>query len=247
MKAMGEKSRHRKKTSHSKKKVIFMMKIGTVLVAVILTVLLGVFIPKSMNKKSATIEMTKDYKPGEDINSSLKKNEEIEKLIDGETPKDNGVKVDIKSLQITKDPVLADITDENLATTNSNKEVIENAKSTVTKDIEKTPVDSDKDNTAQTPVKETNEKPTADETQYVKDGWVDDIIHDNQDSIDNQELAAGAAIYNKLDTGYLFGLADGGLTVEERAEAMLYLETNLSAEEYALAKALFNKYIGLAN
>ncbi len=85
------------------------------------------------------------------------------------------------------------------------------------------------------------------EIQYVKDKWVDSMIHENRDSIDDDDLSSGASIYNLIDTNYIFGLAEDGLTDEEEAEVMEYLEANLSPEQIQLAKALFNKYIGLVD
>lgn len=293
---MGNKSRRRRNKSLSKKEITFMVKIGTVVAAVVVAILLGIFIPKSMNKDSSSIEMTKEYEPGEDVSSSLKKNEEVENLIDDDTPKDTiSIKNEEVLLEESNDETAKEETKESLEDiiieepneeTGDDEEITnelkdesvsndESSKNTSPESTSSTSTDADKgvDSEANTNTTESSDENNeeainieeatdnnidestnieetsdpADEEQYVKDEWVDDMIQDNKDSIDSNDLAAGAAIYNKLDTAYLFALADGGMTDDEKAEAMLYLETNLSAEEFILAKALFNKYIGLAN
>ena len=53
------------------------------------------------------------------------------------------------------------------------------------------------------------------------------------------------AIFNKLDTGYLFDLADGGLTESEKAAVNAYLDNTLAPGERDKAMQLYNKYIHL--
>jgi hypothetical protein len=81
----------------------------------------------------------------------------------------------------------------------------------------------------------------------VKDAWIQDIIDRKADHINMADLAEGSSIYNKLDTGYLFGLAEGGLTEEERNLALDYLHSNLSQQEFSKAAELYMKYVGLLN
>lgn len=80
---------------------------------------------------------------------------------------------------------------------------------------------------------------------YVKDGWINAKINENKDKISSSDLDRGASIYNGLDTDYLFTLADGGLTDEERAQVDAYLSKTLSGGDYQLAKELYYKYVGL--
>ncbi len=87
----------------------------------------------------------------------------------------------------------------------------------------------------------------SDKENYIKDEWLDEVIQDNRSEINDQDLVIGANIYNQLDTVYLFGLAEGGLTDEEREEAMQYLEGILTDEEIEKAMELVEKYIGLMN
>lgn len=83
------------------------------------------------------------------------------------------------------------------------------------------------------------------EDLHVKDGWVNEKINENKDKISTADLERGAAIYNTLDTDFIFGLADNGLTDEERKQVDDYLRSQLSGGDYELAKALYNKYVGL--
>ncbi|MGI6678695.1 MAG: hypothetical protein ACOX2Q_06460, partial [Dehalobacterium sp.] len=62
-----------------------------------------------------------------------------------------------------------------------------------------------------------------------------------------QDLSIGASIYNSLDTAYLFGLSQDGLTPEEKSEAKDYLNSILSQQEYATAMELYMKYVNLMN
>ncbi len=83
--------------------------------------------------------------------------------------------------------------------------------------------------------------------KQVKDASVQDKINANRDKISDEDLSAGSAIYNTLDTAYLFGLADGGLTSEENAEVQKYLRANLGDSEYQIAQRLYYNYVGLLN
>lgn len=83
--------------------------------------------------------------------------------------------------------------------------------------------------------------------KQVKDSSVQDKINANRDKISDEDLSAGSAIYNTLDTAYLFGLADGGLTTEENAEVQKYLRANLGDSEYQIAQRLYYNYVGLLN
>lgn len=83
--------------------------------------------------------------------------------------------------------------------------------------------------------------------KVVKDQWVNQKIHAHKDQISDTDLSAGAGIYNRLDTNYLFGLAEGGLSVDEEKEVKEYLRANLSEEELGTAIELYNKYVHLLN
>ncbi len=85
------------------------------------------------------------------------------------------------------------------------------------------------------------------EEKVVKDAWVQDQINANRDQISDDDLYAGAAIYNALDTDFLFGLAADGLTEDEKVEVKAYLEATLTPNETALAMELYMKYAHLLN
>ncbi len=87
--------------------------------------------------------------------------------------------------------------------------------------------------------------PLGNANSFVKDGWINEKINENKDKISENDLDRGARIYNGLDTDYLFTLADGGLTDEERAQVDAYLSKTLSGGDYQLAKELYYKYVGL--
>lgn len=83
--------------------------------------------------------------------------------------------------------------------------------------------------------------------QIVKDAWIQEKIDENRDQIDDGELYTGAAIYNQLDTAYLFEFAAGGLTEEEKLQVKAYLEANLLPSEIETAMALYYEYVHLLN
>ncbi|PKM57728.1 MAG: hypothetical protein CVU98_04535 [Firmicutes bacterium HGW-Firmicutes-3] len=83
--------------------------------------------------------------------------------------------------------------------------------------------------------------------KIVKDQWVNQKIQIHKDQISDSDLGTGAGIYNKLDTNYLFGLAEGGLTLEEEEEVKAYLRANLSEAELGTAIELYSKYVHLLN
>lgn len=82
---------------------------------------------------------------------------------------------------------------------------------------------------------------------FVKDGWINEKINQNREKIDDSDLSRGAAIYNRLDTDFIFGLADGGLTDEERKQVNDYLKSQLEGADYEIAQNLYYKYVGLLN
>ena len=81
----------------------------------------------------------------------------------------------------------------------------------------------------------------------VSNEWIQAEIDKNIDQIDLTDLERGAAIFERLDTHYLFELADGGLTPEEKIKYEAYLDQQLTKEEKDLVKTLFDKYVGLLN
>ncbi|MCF8018772.1 conserved protein of unknown function [Petrocella atlantisensis] len=83
--------------------------------------------------------------------------------------------------------------------------------------------------------------------QVVKDQWVNQKIITHKDQISDSDLSTGAGIYNQLDTNYLFGIAEGGLSVEEEEEVKAYLRANLSEAELGTAIELYYKYVHLLN
>ncbi|PKM55452.1 MAG: hypothetical protein CVV00_04105 [Firmicutes bacterium HGW-Firmicutes-5] len=83
--------------------------------------------------------------------------------------------------------------------------------------------------------------------KVVKDQWVNQKIITHKDQISDSDLSTGAGIYNQLDTNYLFGIAEGGLSVEEEEEVKAYLRANLSEAELGTAIELYYKYVHLLN
>ena len=81
----------------------------------------------------------------------------------------------------------------------------------------------------------------------VKDAWLQKVIDEKRGLIDENDLVTGSGIYNQLDTGYLFGLADSGLDPVERQEAETYLHSKLSPEEFTTAIQIYMKYVELLN
>lgn len=84
-------------------------------------------------------------------------------------------------------------------------------------------------------------------TVKVDNEWLQAEIDKNIESIDMSDLERGAAIFERLDTKYLFDLADGGLTDEEKLLYDAYLDAQLTPEEKRLVKVLYDKYVGLLN
>lgn len=81
--------------------------------------------------------------------------------------------------------------------------------------------------------------------QIVKETWVNQMIEVYKDQIDDEDLAFGIEIYNKLDTDILFSLAEEGITNDEFSQAMTYLENNLSDSEMDKVADLYVRYIRL--
>lgn len=85
------------------------------------------------------------------------------------------------------------------------------------------------------------------EQQASKDAWVQDQVNANREEIADEDIYAGAEIYSILDTNYLFGLAEGGLTDEEKLEVEAYLTETLSPDQIDVVMGLYYKYIHLLN
>lgn len=81
----------------------------------------------------------------------------------------------------------------------------------------------------------------------VKNGSIQSKIDANRDKIDDKDLQEGRVYYNSVDTGYLAGLMEDGLTPEEDAEMQNYLKQCFSPGEYERAKELYYKYVHLLN
>lgn len=71
---------------------------------------------------------------------------------------------------------------------------------------------------------------------------VQERIDEVKDEVEPQDFSAGMNIANKLDISYLAGLAGGGITPEEKAEAKKYLKSQLTDAEIAKMKSLISKY-----
>ena len=58
-----------------------------------------------------------------------------------------------------------------------------------------------------------------------------------------RELLAKSDAFKKLDTDYLFGLSDNGLTAKESKEADVYMDSKLSGAEYIDARKQYAEYV----
>lgn len=58
-----------------------------------------------------------------------------------------------------------------------------------------------------------------------------------------RELLAKSDAFEKLDTNYLFGLSDNGLTAKESKEADMYMDSKLSGAEYIDARKQYADYV----
>lgn len=98
---------------------------------------------------------------------------------------------------------------------------------------------------------ETQSIPAGDELVKVEpivgNKWVDQKIAENLDDISESDLSQGLALYSLLDTNYLFGLAEGGLTPEEKVEMQAYLSKTLTPSQVSAVMTLYSKYVHLLN
>jgi len=254
MKKRSKRRSRRRDKKVDKKLMNMVLKIGTITVAVLLAIFLGIYIPGQFSEIENETVMAKEYKPGEDIANSLKNNDELYKAENNTSGVENAD--DKYADETNTDKTNADETNADETNADETNADETNADETNTDETNTDETNADETNTDETNTDETNVSNEIDipegmtkeeEIQYVKDKWVDSMIHENRDSIDDDDLSSGASIYNLIDTNYIFGLAEDGLTDEEEAEVMEYLEANLSPEQIQLAKALFNKYIGLVD
>lgn len=70
-------------------------------------------------------------------------------------------------------------------------------------------------------------------------------IKELEKQVSPKDRKDGLKIASKIDTGYLLGLAKGGVTAEEKKEAKDHLKQRLSSAEYQRLKGLVYKYIHL--
>jgi hypothetical protein len=251
---------------------ILLIKSSTVLVALCLVIVIGVLVTEPNAKTSEKITITKEYQPSEEIAMSLESNKSVNRNLSSNGSEDSK---DMPMVS-TKEESLSTLSTNSDASIHSDMEITSNdtsndtsnetSKSDVSNNIsiqktdKKDPVESADSSSNTNNVTESEEDiiiedaieipnglTEEEEIQYVKDKWVDALIHENKNDINQNDLSQGASIYNSLDTSYLFGLAKDGLTPEEKQEAMNYLEANLAPEQLELAKVLFNKYVGLVN
>jgi len=237
----------------------------TIIASLIVVIIIGVLVTRPSSNYSDEIVISKDYKPGDEIASSLNSNTSVNQ---DSTNKDTAdIENDNSSQEVTNNGIIessnTDISDTqnetNIDSVNINESTIEPTVEQINTEIVTTSDDNKGTNSSaegQEVVEESSEFADIEipnglteeqEIQFVKDKWVDEMIHENQSEIDQGDLSQGATIYNQLDTGYIFGLAKDGLTEAEKLEAMTYLEANLSAAQIETAQALFSKYIGLVN
>lgn len=273
---LAKKKRRRKKKINQKmiKKYI---KVGSIAAAICLTFLVGLQIPKMISEDNQSIQMNKEYIPGEEVANSLNKNEFIE------TKNKEQEATEVETLE--SDQTLIVISDKlQVDELSDNQEIIQEPEKGEEEQMSSDMLLENENNDMG--LNELNEDLTVDEPnnntqsnnqsasdkngeslesidtsdiiipeglteeeqiQYVKDQWVNDMIVENKLNIEETDLNQGSTIYNKLDTAYLFQLAENGLTEEERLEVMAYLELNLMPNEIARAQELYEKYIGLVN
>lgn len=103
------------------------------------------------------------------------------------------------------------------------------------------------DNPALDPNENTDQNP--DNTEQLPDIELTDdviqqLIEENKDDIEEEDLEAGTAILEKLDSDYLASLTEDGLTEEEKETMKEYLQSVLTEEEYQDVLELIGKYIG---
>lgn len=242
-------------------KVLF-LKIATVITALIVVVAISIYAVGSKSKNHQQITITKEYQPSDEIANSIKMNENVQQgTSDSVNLSDSELISSDSSTTENNETDASNSTTKSVDVQNQNiSEISQNTNSSSidlvpdeTSDAEPTDtVQDDQQNVDETLADyEDTEIPNGlteeEQIQYVKDKWVDDMIHENSSEIDQTDLSQGASIYNSLDTEYLFGLAKDGLTTEEKTQAEAYLNAQLGPEQFELAMLLYNKYVGLVN
>lgn len=254
------KKRKKSKAIFDRRTKVLIMKTTTVLVALIAVVVVSIYATGSKSKNQQAITITKEYRPSDEIANSIKMNENIQGAIT--SPNDAADTKLSSEAQVNSETIVSDSDTVINNNVDSSKSTGTNTTTTIDGSKEETPqVVQNEDKVVQnedTVVEddtlvdyEDTEIPNGlteeEQIQYVKDKWVDNMIHENNSEIDQTDLSQGASIYNSLDTEYLFGLAKDGLTDQEKADAEAYLTSQLSQEQYELAMVLYNKYVGLVN
>lgn len=265
---MSRKKRRKKSPIDRKTKVMF-FKVATVAFALVAVVLVSIYATKPKTVGQQEITITKEYQPGEEVANSIKMNDTVTKGIDGAVMTDKDALASDESLAVNATDTSAGSDsgqNKNNSSGSGNDSAVTSSEATVqnsaaegttgtsagpTSDASSQQPDATKEDGSELVDVDDTEIPNGlteeEQIQYVKDKWVDNMIHENSAQIDQNDLSQGASIYNSLDTEYLFGLAKDGLTPDEKVEAENYLKDKLGQDQYELAMVLYNKYVGLVN
>lgn len=205
--------------------------------ALITCLIVGVFLPFLLNKQVPTLE------DNENVTTAILQEKFTNELISELAQNTTSVSITTSIVAISISNSAISISA--ISSTNASIEVTNND-DIPTSEEESTNLIQSEDSKENINV--TKSSINADEVEpVVKDEWINEKIAENREEISDSDLTVGAQIYDSLDTNYLFGLAGDGLTDSEKAEAFEYLQANLSASEYEIAKNLYMKYVHLLN
>ncbi len=218
------------------------------LVALILLVGSAYAIPQLLNADQSTIVMDMTRGMSNDENTRVVSNQENKEEGLGKVAENEGV---------TKEPEIGKENVDKEEEMNETSEMMSHNSDTSDSQPDRNETDVTLKEASETDVNETEVAATSqdekasrvsqEEIAYVKDQWVNDMIQENRQDISDSDLNAGVPIYDKLDSSYLFSLAEDGLTEDEKREARAYMESRLTGSELSRAIELYNKYIGLVN
>ena len=215
-----------------KKKII---KFSIILSFVSIMVIISLLVPRAMNS---------DYSIDEKDNSSRQLETKVNKTVKSNNASDCVIN-EKEKIELDNNKTEEENTKNNNDIKNEEEQVIQSNVVNQKNNLESTDQRNTREKNDSVNTKE-EEKINKTTNAIVKDSWVQEKIDENREQINDNDLSVGSEIYNKLDTEYIYGLLDEGLSEMEERELKEYIDKNLSEDEYITMKQLINKYSDLA-
>ncbi|MEN8906738.1 MAG: hypothetical protein ABF289_12345 [Clostridiales bacterium] len=218
-----------------------MKKVMLFIVGMILSICVGIFVPKMSYEAGCDVEWN--------INKfSGKSHDEKADTVNIENDSENIVESDNKISQNNKYTQSNKIEEDNDIESNSDKNVADISSSDNSnlnsneKNSQSLQYEAEELSIKNEDSSDSSEDDISEDTEKYSSDWIELQIEKHSDEIDNNDLSDFRRIIVMINQSYIASMAQDGFDSEEQEKLKNHLTQNLSQSDYSKAKILFYKY-----